>query len=291
MAKESWRHLLHAQNPERVLSPEWLHHQPSEMDFGLENVNISSVYAEYQRFINAKKKRLDELEKSKPAPPQPKFSWEYAAALVFMVGMIVYQIISKQPNPIIFSIFALGAVFFVLIIFWKYYKENSRRKKEHQKIVAQQVRINHSRFEQEDIIDLIEEYAAATADYLEWEQRTRPNYWMKMTKNEIAANLISMFKENGQSAGTGLGDFIDIIYSAGATEHAVYISFKKATSLAEVNQFIKVCSEESLVPGIIISLKGIDSDAITRCVNRHIHMWTIDDIIDFEYSIEEKCVS
>lgn len=100
-----------------------------------------------------------------------------------------------------------------------------------------------------------------------------------------------MFKENGQSAENGFGSFIDIIYSAGATEHAVYISFKKATSLTEVNQFIKACSEEGLVPGIIISLKGIDSDAITKCISRHIHTWTIDDIIQFENSIEEKCMS
>ncbi|NLD19927.1 MAG: hypothetical protein GX663_06730 [Clostridiales bacterium] len=286
--KEGWRKLVNQIPKTKSLSHKWLNNQPTIEGFHLEDYNLNSLYKSKMRFEDDKEFRSEELRKNLPAKnPRASFSWEGYIAILFMMGMVAYQVFSNNPTYVVFGFLAIGSMVFFFLYYYRLRKKQINLKKQLEKISERQRRIDREEYEYEEAYSSLVRYARAIYDYEAWERRRNPSSWKKFSDKMFQSELISMFKTFGYDSDFAEKRDMSMVYEGYDDERcAVLCVTGKEAEAEEVIRLVKAMERNRIKEGMVVALKGYTKEAAATCQDKDIEMWSLDDVIKFEKEIE-----
>ncbi len=287
-SKESWKTLMNQLSRTRTLNPEWILKEPDVAAFGLEEFDLGALYRNYKRFVEKKNEAVKAIEKERPKPVRGTFSWEGYVAILFMLGMVTYQGIAKNPTYLIFGFLAIGSLFWFFLYYFRRKKKMSEFKRLNAELDQKQRLIDGKEFEYEKEYDDLVKYARATYDHEAWDRRKKASFWKEQNSENFSNELISMFKTYGMDAYAEFRRCLSIVYEDGGEYHSLYVTLKERVNRREIEEFVKAAERNSVKPGIVVATRGFEPDALKACEEADIEAWRIEDVIDFEKEIEKE---
>ena len=96
-----------------------------------------------------------------------------------------------------------------------------------------------------------------------------------------------MFKTYGMDAYAEFRRCLSLVYEDGGENYSLYVTLKERVNNRTIEEFIKAADRNGVKPGIIISIRGFEPEALEACTKEGIDAWRIEDVVNFEKVIEE----
>lgn len=290
MANDIWRTLIKQQPAERSISKKWFNRKPKLKEFGLEEYNLNTLYKSKKKFEEDREERSRKIRKDLPRHDRREsISIEGYICLLFILALIVYQFTGRTPSFMIVGFLGLGAIVFFAVYYIKLRRKQIETKRMVEEINKKQKKIDAEEFEYEEAYDNLVEYSKAVFDYEAWERRKKASSWKKCSGRSFQSELISMFKTYGYDADFADRKNISVIYEdTECVRTAVYCKTYGYVKEEEVKLFLKAMERNGISEGMIISAEGYDTAAETICKKAGIEIWNVNDILNFEKTIEER---
>lgn len=264
----------------RELSYEWRTRKPEKRDFGIEHCNITEIHKRKCAFENERDRRVRKMVPPPSKPGSIPFGWEGFSMIALMIIMIVYYVISGQPNTTVLFCMAGVSIFIIAMYIkrkMKTEREYAQRKKEFEE---EKLKLSRKPFPDEETYDAIVEYARALADYEAWEERRKESFWKDAPQIEVRDSLYSIYSMLGAEPDDSYDTYVDFIADEEDGRKAIGCVGGKKLNLQFLESFIYEMDDSNLKKGVLYAFSSIDNQAKKKLETRDIEVRGIDYVMD-----------